>query len=77
MKWQEKRIHPPIRRIEGKREIMEKSLNLIKISAFKKIIKEYNEGYFAVYSPQTTILVLDKSGKHIGSVYLPEILRLL
>ena len=55
---------------------MGKSLNLIKISAFKKIIEEYNEGYFAVYSPQTTVLILDKTGKHIGSIYLPEILRL-
>jgi hypothetical protein len=53
-------------------EVLEKPLNLIKISAFKKITKEYNTGYFAVHSPQTTILILDKNRKHTGSIYLPE-----
>lgn len=56
---------------------MKKLLRMIKISDFKniilgKVLIPRDEGYFTIYSPQTTILILDTDKKHIGSVYLKE-----
>ena len=51
---------------------MEKSLRIIPMSSFYDIAFPFVGGYFAIYSPQMTILILDKNKKHRGSIFLKE-----
>ncbi len=49
----------------------EKILSAIKISELKSLISE-EDGYLAIYEPQSTLLLFDKKGEHQGSIYCRE-----
>jgi len=51
---------------------MKKSLRIISMSSFADIANRFPDGYYAIYSPQMTILILDKNKKHRGSIFLKE-----
>ena len=56
--------------VEG--DPMKKSLRIIPMKSFYEIANQFPDGYFAIYSPQMTILILDKNKKHRGSIFLKE-----
>lgn len=49
-----------------------KALRIIEISKFYNIVQEFDDGYFAIYAPSSTILILNKCKEHRGSVYLKD-----